>query len=303
MKRSRCANGFRKDKDRVCVKKSIRVKGSRCANGFRKDKDRVCVKKRTYDNENKIVGNKITIKKRVSSDRQTPRSIYAKKYFANNKEVIHLLDKINDGDKNVLFQVNYNDVNQFVNYENLHNNPKIDCLFQSIFSLGLHDIKVSKKHSSRVNKYGKIGVQSDEVKLFIKDAFDLKDDEHVEFMVNKMRDNVKHVNRTLKVINNKIHRIFYNHLKNGYATVLYVERMYADGRIGGHYIVMYKYDNQLYFFDPQKKSNKNVNGVFTSTNIHEVLGSKSGNIGYFIIDNLKSPKPLMNTTCPIKYTG
>ena len=61
MKRSRCANGFRKDKDIVCVKKSIRVKRSRCANGFRKD--RVCVKKRAYDNENKIVGNKITIKK------------------------------------------------------------------------------------------------------------------------------------------------------------------------------------------------------------------------------------------------
>jgi hypothetical protein len=291
MKKSRCANGFRKDKDRICVKKSIRVKRSRCANGFRKDKDRICVKNR------ETFKNKITIKKKVSSDRQTPRSIYAKKYFANNKETIHLLDKINDGDKNVLFQVNYNDVNQFVNYENLHNNPKIDCLFQSIFSLGLHDIKVSKKHSSQVNKYGKIGVQSDEVKLFIKDAFDLKDDEHVEFRVNKMRDNVKHVNRTLKVINNKIHRIFYDHLKNGYATVLYVERMYDHGRIGGHYIVMYKYDNQLYFFDPQKKSNK------TSTNIHEVLGSKSGNIGYFIIDNLKSPKPLMNTTCPIKYTG
>jgi hypothetical protein len=303
MKRSRCANGFRKDKDRVCVNKNIRLKESRCTNGFRKDKDRVCVNKKQETFKNKIVGNKITIKKRVSSERHTPRSIYAKKYFANNKETIHLLDKINDGDKNVLFQVNYNDVNQFVNYENLHNNPKIDCLLQSIFSLGLQDIKVSKKQSSQVNKYGKNGVQSDEVELFIKDAFDLKDDELVKFKVNKMRDNVKHVNRTLQVINNKIHRIFYNHLKNGYATVLYVERIYNDGRISGHYIVMYKYDNQLYFFDPQKKSNKNVNGVFTSTNIHEVLGSKSGNIGYFMIDNLKSPKPLMNTTCPIKYTG
>ena len=74
------------------------MKRTRCPNGSRKDKNGICVKKLLGENvktcKNKKECNKTTRKKRVSSDRQTPRSIYARKYFANKKETIHLLDKI-----------------------------------------------------------------------------------------------------------------------------------------------------------------------------------------------------------------
>jgi len=290
MKRTRCPNGSRKDKNGICVKKVLgetQITQER-VNGTCKNK-REC--------------NKTTRKKRVSSDRQTPRSIYARKYFDNKKETIYLLDKIHDDTKRVLFQVNYNDVEQFLNYENLHHNPKIDCFFQTIFSLGLQDVKNLKKYSRQVNKHGKSGVDSNNIKLFIKDAFGLTDDEPVEFSIYQMTNHANHSKRSSEVISKKIHKKFNANLKNGYATIIYVERLYNNNTKSGHYIVMYKYNNQIYFFDPQKKTRKNVNGIFTSTNIQDVLIDRSGNIGYFTIDNLKSPKPLLNTTCPINYVG
>lgn len=276
------------------------MKRTRCPNGSRKGKDGTC---KVYIKPNKTVNQKTTKKKKASSVRKTPRSIYAKQYFANNKETIHLLDKLHKDDTSVLFQVNYNDVNQFLNYENLHNSPKIDCFFQTIFSLGLRDIKISKKSSTQVNKHGKVGVNVNEVKLFIKNAFGLSEDETVSFFINKMSDSKKHKKRSSEFISKKIRDKFDVKLKDGYATILYVQRLHENDTVGGHFMIIYKYNNQIYFFDPQKKTKKNVNGIFNSTNIRDVLIDRSGDIGYFTIDNLKSPKPLVNTTCPINYIG
>ena len=270
------------------------MKRTRCPNGSRKGKDGIC---------NKNINSKTTRKKRITSERNTPRSIYAKKYLANTKETIHLLDKIHNNDTSVLFQVNYNDVSQFFNYENLHNNPKIDCFFQTIFSLGLRDLKISKKNSNQINKNGTVGVDSNEVKLFIKNAFNLTDEERVTFYLYKMSNSVKHKKRSSEFISRKICNKFYDKLKDGYATIIYVQRLHNNDTISGHFMIMYKYKNQIYFFDPQKKNKKNVTGIFTSTNIQDVLIDRSGDIGYFTIDNLKNPKPLFDTTCPIQYVG
>jgi hypothetical protein len=236
--------------------------------------------------------------KRVSNNttrRQTDRSIYARKYFENKTGTIHMLDKIRKGDTTVMFQVNYKDVGQFLNYENLHNNPKLDCFFQSIFSLGLHDVKMAKKHSFQVNKKGRSGVNSNDVKLFIKNAFELTDDEIVEFYIYN--------NNNSKITGKKINNIFKNHLKNGYATVIFVKRLVDNGLIAGHYLVMYKYNNKIYFFDPQKKTRGDVNGVSISTRIEDVIINDVLQIGWFEIDNLKSPKPLIHTSCHIRYVG
>jgi len=298
MKRSRCPNGTRKNKSGDCIQRVLNdKKNTRCANGTRKNKSGDCIQRVLTDKKN-------TRKKRVSIDRQTPRSIYAKKYFANNKDDIHLLDKMNRGDTSVLFQVNYNDVNQFFNYENLHNNPKIDCFFQTIFSLGLQDVKISKKQSIDINKYGNYGVTASEVKLFIKNAFDLSEDERITYFTTNVGNCVKYKKRSSEFISNKIRNKFDSKLKDGYATIVFVTRLdNNDKETSGHYIVIFKYNDQIYFFDPQKKIRKNGDVIFTSTNIRDVLISKNGDIGYFTIDNLHSPKPLVNTTCPVQYRG
>ena len=296
MKSLRCPNGTRKNKSGHCIQYVITdKKNTRCPNGTRKNKSGVCIQYVITDKKN-------TRKKKVIIDRQTPRSLYANKYFTNNKDNIHLLDKMHMDDTNVLFQVNYNDVNQFFNYENLHNNPKIDCFFQTIFSLGLQDVEISKKYSTNVNKYGKVGVSAAEVKIFIKNAFGLTEDERITFFTTNVGNYAKYKNRSSEFINNKIRNKFDNKLKDGYATVVMVTRLNDYNKeIGLHFIVIFKYNNQIYFFDPQKKTRKNKDVIFTSTYMHDVLIGKNGNISYFTIDNLNGPKPLINTTCPIQY--
>lgn len=306
----RCQNGSRKDKNGICMsntqkerKKSVSTKKEpihkkyrkKCPNGTRKNKLGDCV-------SNNPTKNNVYEKK--SSERETPRSIYARRYFADNKTRIHLLDKINDDDNSVMFQVNYNDVSQFTNYENLHDKPQIDCFFQSIFSLGLRDVKIAKKDSMNINVYGKSGVRTDEIQSFIKNAFNLSLYEVVEFTNIHLDKYVIEQKKGMKFINRTISKFLDGKLKEGYASVIFVERFYDVGRRGGHYIIVYKHSNKIYYFDPQKKSKSiKIDDVFNSTDIYKVLDSGIISIGYFTIDNLKSPMPLVDTSCPIKYVG
>jgi hypothetical protein len=298
MPKTRCPNGSRKNKSGTCVSTNQKQKpGSikKCSKGTRKNKNGVCViytstKKNRSENK--------------SSVRKTPRSIYARRYFADNKTRIHLLDKINVGDNSVMFQVNYNDVSQFTNYENLHDKPQIDCFFQSIFSLGLRDVKIAKIDSKNINAYGKSGVTSDDIRTFIKNAFNLSLYEVVEFTYVRLDKYVIEQKKGRKFIKRLIGKFLDGKIKEGYASLIFVERFYEDGRRGGHYIITYKNNNIVYYFDPQKKSRANgEHDMFNSTDIYKVLNSGIISIGYFTINNLKSPMPLLDTTCPIRYLG
>ena len=148
---------------------------------------------------------------RESSETKTPRSMYAKRYFADNKSRIHLLDKIGKSKtKTIMFQVNYDDVEQFTNYQNLSSNPRVDCVFQSIFSLGLRDVNIVKQDSLNVNTHGRKGVNKDEVILFIKTAFALSPEEDVteEFMV--LGNETPKLIREKPKLNDKIVKLFNN---------------------------------------------------------------------------------------------
>jgi hypothetical protein len=73
------------------------------------------------------------------------------------------------------------------------------------------------------------------------------------------------------------------------------------GKQDGHSMIAYKYNNVLYFFDPQKKfSYVTIGNIFNSTNIFDVAGCDIIAFGYYTVTNLDHPKPLMNTTCKIK---
>ena len=109
-------------------------------------------------------------------------------------------------------------------------------------------------------------------------------------------------------------------MKNGYATAITIK---FSSKGGGytHKIVLYKHNNQIYFFDPQRKhygENSvndrdqvyfvNTNGkriVYISTNLYDLLprGFVLTGVTYIAITNLSSPKPLVDTTCPIRYIG
>ena len=255
--------------------------------------------------DNKATGES-TKRGRESSETKTPRSVYAMRYFADNKSRIHLLDKIGKNkSKTIMFQVNYDDVEQFTNYQNLSSNPRVDCVFQSLFSLGLRDVELVKRDSLNVNTHGRKGVNKDEVILFIKTAFALSPEEDVteEFMV--LGNETPKLIREKPKLNDKIVKLFNKNLKNGYATTIAIAMRMSNGVTGGHNIVVYKYDNQIYFFNPQGKSTYNPSRVVNSTNIYDLFNPTTWIMGlsYFEISNLKSPKPLVNTSCPMRYVG
>jgi hypothetical protein len=275
--------------------------------------------------------------RRSSSETKTPRSMYAKRYFANNKNTIHLLDKVGDYDY-VIFQVNYNDVSQFTEYQNLSIEiPRIDCVFQSIFSLGLRDVNLSKQDSLNVNAYGRGGVPSYELIKYIKNAFNLTPRSVVttkDISIADDDDNDEHYNEdgvydynlfldeTLSQDdkNDKITTFFNHRIKNGYATTIAIKILGRSVEYG-HRIVLYKHDNQIYFFDPQRKKygeyvvhdrNQvyyvNTEGervVYISTNLYDLIprGMVLTNVNYIAITNLSSPKPLVDTSCPLLHRG
>jgi hypothetical protein len=237
--------------------------------------------------------------------------MYAKRYFKNNKSRIHLLDKIGKSKtKNIMFQVNYNGVEQFRDYQNLSSNPTKDCVFQSIFSLGLRDVKLAKQDSLNVNTHGRGGVHTDEFKLFVKNAFALSPEEEIteEYMLlgtGAPKLITPKIITEKSKLNDKIVKLFNKKLKDGYATKISVLMVLSNGFTGGHAIIVYKYENQIYFFNPQAKSQPNPSRVVTSTYIYDLFNPTTwlDGLSYYTISNLKSPKPLVNTSCPIGYMG
>ena len=257
-----------------------------------KNKSGVCVNNTTKKNSG--------TKERNSSETKTPRSIYAKQYFADNKKRIHLLDKINNNDKYVVVQVNYNDVNQFTQYRNLANKPTSDCFFQTLFSLGRRDVKLAKQESSIANTTLK-GPTIHDMRMFIKSAFNLTKHEKVGHRSIYISNYINGVNIDRDKINSKIVNILTPKIKNGYAAPIQISRYYKKtGKTSGHSMVAYKYNDELYFFDPQKHfSYVTIGNIVSSTNLYEVTGSDIIQIGYYTVSNLEHPKPLMDTTCKI----
>jgi hypothetical protein len=195
--------------------------------------------------------------------------------------------------------VTYNDVSQFTEYQNLSiDTPRIDCVYQSMFSLGLRDVNKAKQNSINVNTYGTAGVSRREVNTYITNAFQLSKKEKVKSrQLILLSENPRPT-----VVRHTIHKFFNPLIKNGYATTVSVA--YTKYNIKyGHRIVMYKYNNKLYFFDPQKKYQTNM--MYNSTNIFDLFNKNATltDINYIVIYNLTSPKLLVNTTCDLPYVG
>ena len=231
---------------------------------------------------------------RESRDGKTPRTKYAEKHFEDNKQRIHLLGEHDEKEpydydgKYVVFQVPYNDVRQFTKYENLdlnHDPHKKDCAIQSMFSLGLQDVELSKQCSSDINMNGKEGITRQTINDYIKSAFGLSSETQVMRKRIDMRDvtydgddedgnydvdyyHYKHngtepsiegynfyldENLTPEQKNGKTVEFFDRKLKNGYATTISIMFSSSRGNEFGHRLVVYKHKNNIYFFDPQQK--------------------------------------------------
>lgn len=211
----RCPNGTRKNKQGVCEPKDNLVpdlnpyKPKRCPNGTRKNKG-ICEPKDQ------------SISKGITA---TPRTQYACRF----KKPIYLSDR-------ELFQIHFDTPDQFTNYVNLSKAPKLDCGYQSLFSLGLLEVEHAKKSAQEVNVKGKVGIFNKELMTFFRINFGFTPEE------------------TIDVYNRHFIKLFLkHHLANNHATMLLLQLEKS-----GHYIVAYKYKDVVHFYDPQASKHREV---------------------------------------------
>jgi hypothetical protein len=122
----------------------------------------------------------------------------------------------------------------FENYKNLSENPEIDCAFQVLFSLGLRDIKSSKRDSKVINKLDKYkkasGVNVDDLNEYLEQIFGLRKNSLLSTYYDRFNCNYFNVN-----------------LSDGLATILFL-----NFDTDAHYVVVFQSGSMLFIFDPQK---------------------------------------------------
>ena len=159
----------------------------------------------------------------------TPRTNYTSKYF---KKPIYL-------SQSELFQIHFDTPGQFVNYANLSTNPKLDCGYQSLFALGLLQAEHAKKSAEEVNTKGKVGIYTHELRQFFRINFGFTPTESI---------------LELKTYDPAL--FLESKLANNHATIILLK--FATH---GHYIVAYKYNNKLHFYDPQASKHRTVDDM------------------------------------------
>jgi len=240
--------------------------------------------------------------------RNTPRSQYAREYFKDVPiQLLNqgpLLPQVSGEDPGVLFQVSYPSPDQFTHYVNLHKDPEIDCFYQSLFTLGLRGATLAKKDSKDINKKGQSGVPLREIIHFISFAFKIPLEKVVfQRLPNLPLQSGVYNNKSSKA---KISDFFYTYLENKYATIFFIEFSRKGKFYYSHAMVAYKWNDIVYYFDPQKKGMLADKDVLSRSLSHIIKYSKNSTItdfGYFKIPVSDKSMELVDKTCPIAYVG
>ena len=253
----------------------------RCPKGTRKNKQGDCVKFEAAA---------------AKSVAATPRTKYANTYLSKRPT---LLDNVTSKIKNnLIFQVSFSGLDQFTNYKNLSKNPLLDCFYQSLFSLGLRDVNVAKKDSSAVNTKGTAGVYTFEAERYIHSSFDLPANSVQYREIPQFNNNLE--------ADQLIDTFLTDHLHNNYATIFMIKlNNTARKQIWGHYLIAFKHQNKIGFFDPQKKGFKIdlFETISSWIDPREIDTTLVTHVGFFYITNVTEPKVAVDVACPINYVG
>lgn len=236
----------------------------------------------------------------------TPRTTYAKTFFAPENPIL-LLNKFNPNPEHkLLFQVSFSSPDQFIHYQNLtsptHTTQKLDCFFQSLFSLGLRNVKDAKKDSRIINTtlgLGK-GVSGSSTEDYLANVFGLRPGQ-VEHVIEEIpidaNGNYSHAEGITK-----IYRKLIPGLKENHATIIGLTFYNGTKLSHGHALIAYKYNKQLFFFNPQRKGDKPDEEVLANR-LHSVIKTTKkiaiGRFGYYEIHEMPEPLPAINVRCPI----
>jgi hypothetical protein len=220
------------------------------------------------------------VKARLETE-ESPRKVYAEKYLTHR---VHLL-----GNK-WLFQVSFPNIEQFTNYTPLSKHTA-DCFIQTIFSLGMRCEKAVKEDIQKIRKKQCMsGVNPFEMMNYFEKIFGINRD-HFKFATNVV--SFKTPNEGVE----KMTEFLHEKLENNYATILIVDLKYNNSSIlGAHVMLAYKYNDIVYFFDPQRNRLERDPNTMSSENYIKKYH-------VFKTIGLKESVELKDSTCSIDFAG
>jgi hypothetical protein len=233
-----------------------------------------------------------------SSSPTTSRGLYAKKYHTND---VFLSDRdINNNNQNVLLQFTFNNVGQFEDFVPLSKVPLVDCVYQTLFALGLRRTKLIKLEAAEVNEKSDLGVSFVEMSRLFAVSFNI-DESNVSFTQQPEWPGDKSLAMYMK-------KFFLDKLKNNHASIFVILLNKIKGVGGfGHAIICYKYNNKVYFFDPQNKRSYDKKQTISENILDITKKYKAGpkmklsSFLYFNVSNLEHPMKLIQKDCPVDY--
>ena len=252
---------------------------------------------------NKKSNVKFTIRKRKNKDGTreetiTPRTKYTEKYL--NYDVFLIPSHFSEFNGFSLFQVNFSNEEQFINYLNLsRTETQNDCFFQSVYSMGLRDVQQAKLDSENIELRDgdESGVFTQDVEKYIQESFHLNSSSVVtQFRRLNDPDDYKY-EKSLKDEESLIDELelWLTDIKDNCATFLFLE---LDSNF--HFMVAYKTRNIIHYFDPQSTRPNNPTNI--STKIKDVIfPDRLTGFGCFFIEGLSEKVPLISKNCYIKF--
>ena len=243
-----CPTGMRKNTAGECIKQ-------RCPNGTRKHKvSHECVGSRVVEPQSRVASlpkrcSKGTRRNKVSGNcdpSHTPRTVYAKRY----NKLVTLLGNT------TLFQVSFDTPDQFNRYVQITAKPNVECFIQALFSLRLRDLQSAKEDIVRIQPY-KHGVLYSEAANYFRALFGL----HETQLHYYAREYTPW---------SKIDTMLTKQLVNNHATIFTI-RVQTPTERWGHYMVAYKFNGQLHYYDPQNKQSSTTIEFF-NTPVQKIIG-------------------------------
>jgi len=186
-----------------------------------------------------------------------------------------------------LFQI----FSRYSNLSKLHV-KKIDCVFQTLFSLGLREIHTAKHESNVINKLGDykkklIGVQALQLESYVQQIFGLN------------KENTKVINVTFSII--QMNNYLNTKLLENTCTILLFT--YKNGKFG-HCVTAFKHNNQIYIFDPQLTTTYS-SSIYSFKEDMGIIYEDIDSFTIICLNQVLESKPLIVDNCslPILIAG
>jgi len=172
---------------------------------------------------------------------------------------------------NKLFQVPFKK-DKIKRYKGISKLKTNDCFFQAMNLLGLRNRSTARKDSLKVRKLNSRGVEIKDAAKYLALIFNANITTKIiaPKTISDMFTIYKHlfIPRTSEPIDIQLNDLL--DLKNGYAT--FICGLYTRlSSIYGHFFIIYKHNNTIYYYDQCKKTHLSVNDLYKDKLIGVVL--------------------------------